>query len=467
MRIRSSLREQVAVARYLARWLLMLTPVAFVVGTASAAFLWSLKWATETRWEHGWLLFLLPAAGLLSAAAYHRFGRAVEGGNNLIVDEIHTPGGGIPPRITPLIFGTTVLAHLFGASVGREGTAVQMGGGIASAFDRVFRVGPEDLRTLLMAGVAAGFGAVFGTPLAGAVFAMEVLAVGRMEYGALIPVLYAALAADFTAAAWDAHHTAYHVSIVARDGSLPFSALLMGKVALGGVAFGLAALFFTELTHGLGQVFRRSIKNPLFRPVVGGALTIALVYLLGTRDYLGLGVTSPEAGATTIVSSFERGGADPFSWWWKIAFTALALGSGFKGGEVTPLFFIGATLGNRVAALLDGPADLFAGMGFVAVFGAAANTPLACTIMGIELFGGNAAPYLALACFVAYLVSGHRGIYLSQRIGTPKTGDLSPAIGTTLREVRDGGRAGSAASGAAGNGESTDAPATERPAKAD
>ena len=447
--LRTGLSEQAAVVRYLVRWLLVLTPVAAAIGTASAAFLWSLEWATETRWEHGWLLFLLPVAGIASAAAYQRYGRAVEGGNNLVVDEIHQPGGGIPARITPLIFGTTVLAHLFGASVGREGTAVQMGGGIASAFNRVFRLGPQELRTLLMAGVAAGFGAVFGTPLAGAVFAMEVLAIGRMEYGALIPVLYAALAADYTTAAWDAHHTAYHISIVARDGRLPFDALLMAKAALGGVAFGVAALFFAELTHGLGRLFRRAIGSPLFRPAIGGVLTIALVYLLGTREYLGLGVTSPDAGATTIVSSFEAGGADPFSWWWKIAFTALALGSGFKGGEVTPLFFIGATLGNRLAALMDAPADLFAGMGFVAVFGAAANTPLACTVMGIELFGGEAAPYLAVACFVAYLVSGHRGIYLSQRIGTPKAGNEGIPEGATLRAMREpDSRTASAKSGA-------------------
>ncbi|MGD9934725.1 MAG: voltage-gated chloride channel family protein [Dehalococcoidia bacterium] len=447
--LRTSLWEQAAVARYMVRWLFILTPVAAAIGTASAAFLWSLEWATETRWEHGWLLFMLPVAGVVSAAAYQRYGRAVEGGNNLIVDEIHQPGGGIPARITPLIFGTTVLAHLFGASVGREGTAVQMGGGIASASNRVLRLGPPELRTLLMAGVAAGFGAVFGTPLAGAVFAMEVLAIGRMEYGALIPVLYAALVADYTAAAWDAHHTVYQVSIVARDGRLPFDALLMAKAALGGVAFGLAALFFTELTHGLGRVFRRAIGSALFRPAVGGALTIALVYLLGTRDYLGLGVTSPDAGATTIVSSFEPGGADPFSWWWKIAFTALALGSGFKGGEVTPLFFIGATLGNRLAALMDAPADLFAGMGFVAVFGAAANTPLACTVMGIELFGGAAAPYLAVACFVAYIVSGHRGIYLSQRIGIPKAGNERLPGGATLRAIRGPGTAETGAEGSA------------------
>ncbi len=171
-----------AAVRYLVTWFVLVTPVAAAAGSAAALFLWSLDRVTRERFENPWLLFLLPAAGLASAALYHRFGRSVEAGNNLLIDEIHEPGGGIPPRIVPLIFLTTVGGHLFGAPVGREGTAVQMGGGIAAAFARTVSLSPARVRTLLMAGIAAGFGAVFGTPIAGAIFAIEVLAIGRFEY---------------------------------------------------------------------------------------------------------------------------------------------------------------------------------------------------------------------------------------------------------------------------------------------
>ena len=185
-----------------ARWAVILVPLAAVVGTLCAAFLWSLDVATKARFSHPWLLFLLPVGGFAIGLLYHRVGRSVEGGNNLIVDQIHEPGGGVPLRMAPLIFLGTVVTHLFGGSAGREGTAVQLGGSLASGIGRLAKLDPAATRIVLMAGVAAGFGAVFGTPIAGAVFALEVLAIGRVEYGALIPCLLASVIGDWACQAW-------------------------------------------------------------------------------------------------------------------------------------------------------------------------------------------------------------------------------------------------------------------------
>lgn len=418
------------------RWTLILVPMAFAVGSLCAAFLWSLDAATGTRFAHPWLLFFLPVGGLAIGLLYHWMGKSVEGGNNLIVEQIHEPGGGVPLRMAPLIFIGTVATHLFGGSAGREGTAVQLGGSLASAFGKLFRLDASSVRVILMAGIAAGFGAVFGTPLAGAVFALEVLAVGRVEYGALVPCLVAGIVGDWTCHIWGIHHGAYHIDYVAgTSGALLIEPLLLLKAAVAGVAFGLAGLAFAEANHGLGAFIKRAIPFGPLRPFVGGLAVIALVYLLGTRDYLGLGVWSAEPAAPTI-AGFFTGPVDHWSWALKILFTVVTLSAGFKGGEVTPLFFIGAALGNALGGALGAPVDLFAGLGFVAVFAGAANTPLACTIMGIELFGATHMVPIAVACFVAYLCSGHSGIYLSQRIAVPKTtGGLLPPD-ATLRDAR-------------------------------
>ncbi len=418
------------------RWTALLVPMAGSVGTLCAIFLWSLDVATHARFDHPWLLFLLPVAGAAVGWLYHRFGRSVEGGNNLIVEQIHEPGGGVPLRMAPLIFLGTVVTHLFGGSAGREGTAVQLGGSLASAVAAYFKLDAPSVRILLMAGIAAGFGAVFGTPLAGAVFALEVLAVGRVEYAALIPCLVAALVGDWTCHAWGIHHPVYPVhTLLDRSGPLLAEPWLLAKAAVAGVAFGLAGLVFAEANHALGGWLKRWIPYGPARPAVGGIAVIALVYLFGTRAYLGLGVWSAIPGDPTILGFFAPS-VDPWSWALKMLFTVVTLSAGFKGGEVTPLFFIGAALGNALAGLLHAPIDLFAALGFVAVFAGAANTPLASTIMGIELFGGAYAVPIAVACLVAYICSGHNGIYLSQRVAIPKRGRSLIAPDTTLRDVR-------------------------------
>jgi len=431
--------EQFFIASYLLKWTLYILPLALAVGSLVAFFLWSLDKLIQLRFAHGWLLFLLPLAGLLIYLLYKYLGKNADKGNNLIIDEIHEPGGGVPIRMTPLVLFTTLMTHLFGGSAGREGTAVQMGGSMAAFWGRRLNLSAADTRILLMAGVAAGFGAVFGTPVTGAVFALEVLALGRIRHDALLPCLMASVLADITCTSWGIHHTRYHIDFVSQiEGFsiLHTDLVLLSKVIVSGVAFGLVGYLFANLSHAIKNYSGQFIRQQWLIPVVGGAIIIALTFLLGTEDYLSLGVAGKNPDSVTIVSCFKPGGAAYFSWWWKLLFTAVTLGTGFKGGEVTPLFFIGAALGNTIAVLMGVPVDLMAGLGFIAVFAGATNTPIACTIMGVELFGANNLLYYAVACFTAYYFSGHSGIYTSQKIAVSKIDTLSADRGKTLSQIR-------------------------------
>ena len=415
--------DQFEILKHLLRWTLLVLPVAVTIGSLVALFLRLLDLATCYRWEHLWLLFLLPLAGVGITAVYRRYGKDSERGNNLIIDEIHEPGGGVPGRLTPLILVSTVITHLFGGSAGREGTAVQMGGSISALFSRWYKLENGDRMILLMCGISAGFGAVFGTPVAGTIFALEVLTIGSIKYDASVPCLIAATLADITCGAYGIHHTHYSIQhLISSVQLIPFISfdfLMLVKVILASVLFGLAAFFFAELAHFIKRAASQYVKIWWLVPVIGAVIILGISYLLGTWDYLGLGVTNPNGGVS-IISAFSPGGATYFSWFWKLLLTAITISVGFKGGEVTPLFFIGATLGNAIATLSGAPVDLFAGLGFIAVFAGATNTPLACTVMGIELFGGEYAFYFAVACFTAYYFSGHSGIYTAQRRAVSK-----------------------------------------------
>ena len=409
----------VPTAWFVGRWLLLAGLVGALAGTASAGFLVSLDWVTRWREGHPWALALLPLGGLAVGLAYHRFGNRVVKGNNLILDEIHAPSEVIPLRLVPLVLGGTLVTHLLGGSAGREGTAVQMGGALA---DQLSRWLPRRERQLLLiAGMSAGFASVFGTPLAGAVFGLEVFLLGSLRYEAILPSFLAAVVADVVTRAWGVSHTDYPALP-----AVPLTALGLGAALLAGVLFGLTARAFAALTHWVGRRFARLRYAPL-RPVLGGTLVAAAMWALGTTRYEGLGVpVIEEAFRHPLPVSFFA---------LKLALTALTLGSGFKGGEVTPLFFIGAALGAALAPVLPLPVAVLAGMGFVGVFSGAANTPLACILMGLELFGEQAGVYLALAAVVAYLFSGHSGIYAALRVGQAKHPLLGRHQGRPLGEL--------------------------------
>lgn len=411
------------IARYGVKWLLLAAAAGVLAGTTSALFLALLEWATATREGAPWLLWLLPAAGALISYMYATVGGEAGQGNNLLIERIHEGRGTVPLRMAPLVLIGTVATHLFGGSAGREGTAVQMGGSLAAYAAGLLRIRPEDRPLLLMCGVAAGFGSVFGTPLAGAVFAAEMLTVGTIRYRALFPCFAAALIGDAVTTAWGIDHPHYDM------GGMPeFSILLLLRVALAAALFGLVSAFFSELVRTSKAVFARLASNPAVRSAAGGTLVIALVYIAGTRDYLGLSLP--------LLSDAFAGESDPFAFLWKTVFTAVTLGSGFQGGEVTPLFVIGATFGEMMSGPLSLSASFLAGLGLVGVFCGATNTPVACLLLGIELFGFDNVGYIAVVCVISYLASGHTGIYSSQRITASKLGRRRLPEGTTIGTAR-------------------------------
>lgn len=396
--------QLVGLLRYSFKWLLVSIVVGALAGSASALFLAGLDWVTAARVAQPWLLWLLPVGGALVSFIYMKAGKEASRGNNLIIEQIHSGGGSIPLRMAPLVLFGTLVTHLLGGSAGREGTAVQMGGSLAEAAGKAFRLAAPDRKIILMCGISAGFGSVFGTPLAGTLFGLEVLAVGLLSYEALLPCFIASFTGHLVTTAWGIRHVHYSMEQIP-----PLSASLLVKVTLASILFGLTAMLFVRLTRRLKAWFGGWPVSPPLRSAAGGIIVIALVYLLGTREYLGLSLP-------LLQHSFQEA-ASPLDFLLKTLFTSITLGAGFQGGEVTPLFVIGAALGSALGGLLAVSVPLLAAAGLVSVFGGAAKTPIACFIMGIELFGADGAVYLFLACIVSYLCSGRAGIYETQKRG--------------------------------------------------
>lgn len=407
---------------YTIKWLLISLLIGIPIGAMSYFFLVTLGMATSYREAHSRIILLLPLGGLTVAALYEYFGQEVKAGNNLLIDNIQKSGKTIPFKMAPFIYIGTIITHLFGGSAGREGTALQMAGAFADQLSKPLKLNSSDRQILLIAAIAAGFGAVFGTPLAGAVFALEFYLVGKIRYNAIFPAFITAIIADYTATAMGAPHSHFF-----SEPTLGLKPDLFIFSILSGILFGLTAAFFSKTLHFLTDFFAKNIKNELLRPVIGGSILVVIILIWGNTKYLGLGV--PE-----IENSFLKV-SDPQDFILKLLLTTLTISAGFKGGEVTPLFFIGATLGSAMAAIFPLPVALLAAMGFVAVFAGATNTPLACLIMGLELFGSQNGIYLATAVIVSYLFSGHTGIYLNQIIGEPKNRKLDHHKDKSLREL--------------------------------
>ena len=408
------------------QWILLGSLVGVLCGAASALFLWLLDRATDIRAHREALVYTLPVAGLVVGWIYERFGQSIKAGQNLVIDTIHDEGPELPLRMAPMVLVGTVLTHLFGGSAGREGTAVQMGASLTDWVSHRLGVSKTVRRQLLAAGVAGGFGSVFGTPIAGMVFGLEFVVLGRVEYDALVPALVAAVVGDMTTRGMGIVHTVYPAAPFLR-----LTPLLLAKWLVFAVAVALVTTAFIELLHAVKALGERWLPRLPLRMCVGGLGVVGLWKAVGTSDYLGLGVP-------TIVRAFTDPSLPVQAFALKLLFTAITLGSGFLGGEVTPLFFVGATLGNVLARLLGIPLALGAGVGLAAVFAASSNTPLALSIMAMELLGAPVFPHVVIVCVLAYLLSGHRSIYPAQRLQFGKAGSrlTQPTAMRAMRAAR-------------------------------
>lgn len=405
------------------KWIFIGGLVGILTGSVAAFFLKSLEVVTSLRLKNPWLLFLLPLGGALVSYLYSRYGGNSSKGNNLIIEKINDSSGRVPLRMAPLVFFGTVVTHLFGGSAGREGTGVQIGASIAEGVGSLLKLDKIDNRIILMAGISSGFASVFGTPLAGTIFGLEVATLGIMSYEALLPCLTASVVGDIVTTAWGTHHTHYKVIGVP---SLNYITVI--KIIFAAILFGLTSKLFSELTHKLKEIFSENFKNPMIKSMVGGIIVIIMVYIIGTRDFLGLSIP--------LISDSFNGKVNKFTFLGKILFTSVTLGSGFQGGEVTPLFVIGSTLGNGLSGLLNLSPSFLSALGLIGVFVGATNTPIASFILSIEMFGSEGIIFMFMTCVISYIFSGHTGIYTSQRIARSKSRLIEISVNDTIYHLR-------------------------------
>ena len=395
------------------RWLAFSAVIGLIAGVVSSGFYYALAWATRTREAHPWLLLLLPAGGIAIVLLYRVCGMEKNRGTDLVLTTVRedTP---LPLRTAPLIFASTVITHLLGGSAGREGAALQIGGSISAYLGRVVRLDEKDRRVITMCGMSAAFSALFGAPMTAAVFAMEVVSVGVMYYAAIVPCVFSALVGLAVAQFLGLPGAA--MTLTEIPAVTPLSLL---QVLVMGVLFALLSIVFCKLMHGAGRLYSRLFPDPVVRVAAGAAVVIALTGVVwlwnpGTYDYNGAG--------EAVLHAAINGQARPEAFALKMLFTAATLGAGFKGGEIVPVFFTGATFGCVAAPLLGLPASFGAGLGMVSVFCGVTNCPMSSMLLAVELFGAaNRFPVQSLGLFavsiaVSYMLSGYYGLYSEQKI---------------------------------------------------
>ena len=397
------LKERVAhIGQYavtLLKWMVLGGVIGLVGGIIGSLFHIGVDTATQMRLAHPWVLYLMPVGGLAIVGLY-RLTKTEGKGTNDIIASVHF-GEQVPGLLVPVIFVSTVITHLCGGSAGREGAALQIGGGIGYQAGRLLRLGEKDLPLATLCGMSGVFAALFGTPLTATVFALEVISVGVLYYAGLVPCRTAALTGYLVSVLMGVPPTRFTVTV---PGLEVRTMLLVMVLAL---LCAVVSILFCRGLHGVERLLKRTLKNPYLRVAVGAAVLIGLT-LLTNGDYNGAGME--------VIGRAIAGQADPWAWVWKLLFTAITIGCGFKGGEVVPSFFVGAAFGCVAAGWLGLPAGFGAAMGLVSVFCGAVNCPLASIILSVELFGSGDLLYFAMACSISYLISGYCGLYSSQTI---------------------------------------------------
>ncbi|MDR5658856.1 voltage-gated chloride channel family protein [Serpentinicella sp. ANB-PHB4] len=408
----------------LAKWVLWGSLIGIVVGFTSTVLINFNDFLTDIREANPFTLLLLPVGGIIIGYIYMYYGKGSRKGNDLVLEHIHHGQGEIPLRMGPIVFFCTFITHLLGGSTGREGAAIQMGASISEGVNRLFKINRIDRKILIISGISGGFGSAFGAPIAGTIFGMEAITIGRTKYEALIPCFVASFVGHYVATALGMHHEHFIIQNIPD-----INAINLMKIMALAIVFGFTSVLYSQLRHEIKSLSDKYLKNLMLRAFTGGLIIIALTYLIGSRDYLGRGLP--------MVEQAFQGQVPPYAFLAKIVFTAITMGMGFRGGEVIPLFFMGATLGNTLSPLVGMPPSFLAAVGMIAIFSGAANTPVSAFLFSLEMFNGEGITYFFIACFISFIFSGHHGIYASQKLYDPKSRMLNIPPGKTIKSIEE------------------------------